>query len=310
MGDLSQLPPFSDLYIPDDHPEQGFMYPGAAPIPPEMRPLVDSLLKIARAEGKDYAAKYGDILFRGHRKQTVEGVVHIFRRSPTRIRTLEETGIPSAVISEMRSPRLLKGGLVLICGQPGNGKSTTCAALLVDRLTKFGGVAITVEDPVEMPLQGEHGKGRCLQTSLSGKNDYPDAIRDTMRDYPTGEQAVLMVGEVRDAETAALVLKSGVDGRLVLTTIHGGDVTSGLQRMLSLAAHTIGEVEARNLLASSLRLVMHQRIENGRLKVSCLMDTRAVVGRIAGTTPLSHLSSDLQFQMNQMRLKQPLELRS
>lgn len=301
--------PFNDLYIPDDHPEKGFMYPGALPIPSEMSDLVDSLLKIARSEGKDYTAKYGNLIFRGHRKQTIEGAIHIFRRSPTKIRTLEETGIPSIVITELRSPRLSAGGLVLVCGQPGNGKSTTCAAVLVDRLIQFGGVAITVEDPVEMPLQGEHGKGRCLQTNLSGKDDYPEAIRDTMRDYPTGEQAILMVGEVRDAETAALVLKSGVDGRLVLTTVHGADVASGLQRILSLATHTIGEEEARSLLASSFRLAMHQKLDHGRLRVTCLMDTRAVVGRIMGTTPLSHLTSDIQFQMNQLRLGQRLELR-
>lgn len=303
---------FTDLYLPESNPMSGYLWPGRRHIPSEMEEFVRKLIETAKEqETDDYAVTCSGIPLRGHRMVTVEGAYHVFRRMPLRAWTLDECKINSAVTDILMSPRLNSGGLVLICGQPGNGKSTTCAAVIVERLKKYGGLCITVEDPAEMPIHGAHGdNGFCLQTNLKGKDDYPEAIRGAMRGYPAQTQTIMLVGEVRDSDTAALVLRSAVDGRLVFATTHASSVIGGIQRILTLASKSMGSDEARELLAASFRCVLHQKLVGDRLRVSILQDTTSVVGRILSDTgSIEMLKTDVQQQQNLIQLGRQVEVR-
>lgn len=307
----------TDIYLPKNDVAGGFYYPGGLPIPPELYGYMGELLAMAMVQPHDdFSLLFRDEFFRGHRMTTVAGDMYVLRRIPKALWTLAQCAIPGPISREMLSERLNTGGLVLIVGRPGNGKSTTCAALIAERLTRYGGLCLTVEDPIEMPLHGRHGPGVCLQSSVNTRMEYAEAVRGTMRGYPTGENSMMMVGEVRDPETAALVLRSAVDGRLVVTTIHAGSLTNGLQRILALASASINQSEAIDLLAAGIRLVLHQRLFRAspsapmRLKMEVLMDTQSVAGHIMNSGGnLARLSSEIQYQHKLLKQNKIIELR-
>lgn len=305
----------TDIYAYEDNPEKSLVFPGPQYIGEEDIRAITKLIKICKEVNKtDFTIAFDGYDFRGHRMETVNGIYYALRKMPKRVWSLSECGIDRQVRKYIGDARHNKGGLFVVSGMPGNGKSTTCAAIITERLQMHGGMCATVEDPVEMPLQGMHGEGFCLQRSLDDKTTFADAVRETMRAYPTGVNNIMLIGEVRDPETAALALRSSVDGRLVVITVHASDVISTVHRILTLAAERLGMNEARNLLASSLRLIMSQKLvgrkPNAELLTSTLFDSQEVVGVIRNPkSPLEGLKNPLQQQAIRLKSKQPIELR-
>jgi Tfp pilus assembly protein, pilus retraction ATPase PilT len=308
----TNIPAFSDLFLPESDPMSGYMFPGPTPIPQEMSEFIGSLMHTAINNKKvDFALQQNGVFFRGHRMPTISGFLYIFRRMPSKVWDVEQCGFPSHLVEYVSDERLSKGGLIIIAGMPGNGKSTSCAAIIVDRLNKFGGLCITVEDPPEMPLQGMHGNGLCFQREVENGEEFHVAVRDAMRGYPTKVDTMMLIGEVRDAETASLALRSSVDGRLVFVTTHAGNVIQAIQRILSLASEKLGEDSSRALLSSSLRLVAHQTIEQKQLKIETLYDTQSVAGIIRNKdVSLELLRNECTQQRNQLRVKLKIDLRN
>lgn len=308
----SEFPDFTDLYLSANNPKHGVYFPGPSALTEEMHPMAKELIEIAqKREVDDFSAMSHGIPFRGHKIPTVGGYFYNFRRMPTKIWTLEDCGIKGAISNYILSERLRKGGLIIVSGMPGNGKSTTCSAIIVDRLKTFGGLCITVEDPVEMPLQGFHGNGICLQNPLIGEAEFATAVRGAMRAYPAQSDNMMLIGEVRDAETAAHALRSSVDGRLVLITLHAGSIVQAIQRIVTLASGVLGVGEARSLLANALRLVINQKLVDKRLRVTTLFDTQPVAGVIMSKDlSLETLKNEIQSQMNRLKLKMEIRPRN
>ncbi len=306
----------TDFYVPGDSPRSALYYPGRRPATVEMQALVINLVESAKKKRmSDCTVTHSGRSFRCHYMPTAQGDFYIFRRMPSAILSLKDIGLPAVIANQVLSPRLLKGGLIIVSGLPGNGKSTTLGSIIVDRLKKFGGICITVEDPVEMPLQGEHGEGLCLQRSVNGQEAFAGAIRDALRAYPAKTAAMMMIGEVRDSETAALALRSAVDGRLVLATMHAGDIVQSLHRICSLATRLIPLDEVRDLLGASFRMALHQNLVPdptgvNKLKINVLQDTMSVIGTIRQkNVSLDTLKNDILQQQNSFRTNTPVELR-
>lgn len=307
---------FTDLYIPDGRLDEALVFPGPTPLPQDMRDFCQHLMEKAKTRSSvDFTVTYNGITLRGHKMPTMNGDFYIFRKMPEKVWTLKDCKIGGRIKNAILSPRLNHGGLVVVSGMPGNGKSTTCAAVIVDRLTAFGGLCITVEDPVEMPLQGLHGKGVCLQRNLNNQEEFHAAVRDAMRAYPAQTSSMMLVGEVRDPETAALSLRSAVDGRLVLLTMHAGDAIQALHRLLSLAARSMGSDEARALCASGMRMIIHQKLVEipgggSALRLQTLLDTDAAAGVIRKKgVPLESLKNEINLQRNQLKMGLDIKLR-
>ena len=171
---------------------------------------------------------------------------------------------------------LNKGGLILLCGSNGSGKSTTCAAVLKERLYKYGGYCITVEDPVEIPLEGQHGDGRCVQLEINPEEGFATKIREIMRAYPTGQNLMMLIGEIRDADTASQALRSAIDGRLVISTIHADNIKSAMKRLIVLASEKLTDEGAKDLLSNSFRIGIHQSLSTGDLKTEFLLGNKEI----------------------------------
>ncbi len=146
-----------------------------------------------------------------------------------------------------------KQGLVIVTGPTGSGKSTTLAAL-VDRINALRAVHIvTLEDPVE--YRHQHRRALVNQREVGKDTEsFQSGLRAALREDPD----VILVGELRDAETMEIALTAAETGHLVFSTMHTGDATGAVNRILDACKDKINLV--RNQLANCLQGVVAQQL--------------------------------------------------
>ncbi|MBI4569353.1 MAG: Flp pilus assembly complex ATPase component TadA [Planctomycetes bacterium] len=162
----------------------------------------------------------------------------------TRIFTLEEIGIGPTDLTILNAYLGYANGIILVTGPTGSGKTTT----LYSCLTKVNSPevnVITVEDPIEYQLSG------VSQVEVNTKKGltFAAGLRSIVRQDPD----VIMVGEIRDGETAGIAIQSALTGHLVFSTLHTNDAPGAVSRLVDLGAEPF-------LVASSLILVVAQRL--------------------------------------------------
>lgn len=158
-------------------------------------------------------------------------------------------GLEHLGFSESNYRKVLKmigvpNGIVLVTGATGTGKSTTVYSIL-QRLNKEETNIITVEDPIEMDIEGISQ----IQTNSEIGLTFATALRSILRQDPN----IIMIGEIRDTETAKIAVRASITGHLVLSTLHTNDSLNTIERLLDM------EVE-RYLLASSLTGIVSQKL--------------------------------------------------
>jgi len=159
-----------------------------------------------------------------YRTQAGGSLVIAIRRLPLQPLPLEKTGLPLYIKSMAEATK----GLVLLSGSTGTGK-TTSAASLVDYVNASRSAHIvTIEQPIEYVLQAK--KSIISQKEVgSDVASFSAGLREALRQRPD----VIVVGEVRDAETAETVLHAGESGRLVFATVHTSSAVGAINKMLS-----------------------------------------------------------------------------
>ena len=137
-----------------------------------------------------------------------------------------------------------KNGIFLVSGPTGSGKSSTLYALL--KKLNTGEVNIsTVEDPVEYEIDGIN--------QVQCKNDIGRNFASVLRAYLRQDPDILMVGEIRDYETAEIAVKAAITGHLVLSTIHTNDSVGGINRLLNIGVQSY-------MVSASLIAILSQRL--------------------------------------------------
>lgn len=294
----------TDLIIPIKHPELTRIYPSSHGLT-DTKSFAQRLMEQAKeslsSQKNEFTVYLDGDSYRCRRIPTINGDSLSVRRHEKQLRNLGDLGIPMPILQGLISPKLNEGGLIIVAGSPGQGKSTTCAAITIERLKLFGGVCLSIEDPVERVLQGEHGNGYCMQTEVTDETSYQEAIRGALRSYPSGVPAILYVGEIRDAFAASQLLTAAIDGRLVLTTLHASDVPSAVSRLKTLAQSRLGEEQTNHLLAAGLRWVIHQRLKNGKLSVRSLFNNEQAA-QIIQNGNIHLLSSEIERQQRLIEL--------
>jgi len=163
----------------------------------------------------------------------------------TQLVTIEDIGFPPDIAKAYRRLLDSPGGLVLVVGPTGSGKSTTLYAGLQVLAADATRKVITVEDPIEYALDG------IQQTQVRPEIgvDFATAMRAFVREDPD----VILIGEIRDGETALEALRASQTGHLVLSTLHCNDTVDAVQRLVDLGQHP-------NSIASELLAVISQRL--------------------------------------------------
>lgn len=172
-------------------------------------------------------------------------VVRLFYEEPA-LAALDHLGFSPTQLQAVKDIAAGNQGLLLLTGPAGSGKSTTLAAILRYILHRFPGKSIvTLEDPVERRLEGISQ----VQISPHGQMTFPTALRSLLRQDPE----VLMIGEIRDAQTASIVIEAALTGHLLMSTMHSGSPAGALLRLLEM------EIEPYQI-TSSVSAVINQRL--------------------------------------------------
>jgi type II secretory ATPase GspE/PulE/Tfp pilus assembly ATPase PilB-like protein len=163
---------------------------------------------------------------------------------PLELLNLEELGFDGETTGKIRSLLRKPHGMILVTGPTGSGKTTTLYACLKE-LNTLERKIITIEDPIEYKLPG------IIQIQANPKIGltFTQALRSMLRHDPD----CLMIGEIRDPETAEIAIRSALTGHLVLSTLHTNDAPSAVTRLLEMGIEPY-------LVSSSLGAVIAQRL--------------------------------------------------
>ncbi|MBA3047332.1 type II/IV secretion system protein [Candidatus Falkowbacteria bacterium] len=171
-----------------------------------------------------------------------ESVVMRLLRSSTVRLEFEELGIRGQAFKQLEREILRPNGMIVTTGPTGSGKTTTLYAIL-KKLNNQETKIITIEDPIEYQMDGVN------QSQISDKYTFAKGLRSIVRQDPD----IILVGEIRDLETAEIAIQAALTGHLVLSTIHTNDAAGTVPRFLSMGAKPF-------LLAPSINAVVGQRL--------------------------------------------------
>ncbi len=216
-----------------------------------------------------------DSRFRTNYFKQSDGYAAAFRLIPTKISSLEELGVP-VVIKEFA---YLRGGLVLVTGPTGSGKTTTQAALIDFINQNFSRHVVTIEEPIEFV----HDNKRSIITQREIPADsisFPAGLKAALRE----DTDIVLIGEMRDLETISLALTAAETGLLVIGTLHTNNARKTVDRMID-AFPADRQAQAQAMLANSLRGVVAQLLlkrsdRPGRIAVNEILIANAAVAAI------------------------------
>jgi len=252
----------SDLYITAHSPAvfriDGVGYPAKHPIAPDdIEAMASSLMTPAQQQdfrehremnlalATESGGRFRANIFR--QRGATGMVIRLIR---TKIKTLAELNHPPTLANLMAQKR----GLILVVGGTGSGKSTTLAAMIDHRNRSESGHIITVEDPVEFI----HLHQRCVVTQREVGIDtlsYHHALRNALRQAPD----LILIGEIRDAETMESAMTFAETGHLCLSTLHANNANQAIERILNFFPPERAQ-EIRLQLALNLRAIVSQRL--------------------------------------------------
>lgn len=185
--------------------------------------------------------------------------------------TIERLGMRTADLGRFEQAIAHPHGMVLLTGPTGSGKTTTLYAALRRLITQRGGNIITIEDPIEYNIPGV----AQVEVDAGDKCSFDRALRSVLRHDPD----IVMIGEIRDRETADVAIKAALTGHLVFSTLHTNSAASVITRLADMGIE-------RFLIGATVRLCVAQRLVR-RLCGHCrrprplLLEEAAALGRPA-----------------------------
>src|SRR5881392_969915 len=278
----------SDLHIAEGEPPKMRMHGDITPIraePINREEAVQMLSEVSGAHNWEIFEQRGDLdfayemdeasRFRSNYFKQSNGYVATFRLIPTRIATLEDLGIP-VVVKDFAN---IRGGLVLVTGPTGSGKTTTQAGLIDHINQNFAKHVVTIEEPIE--FVHDNKQSTITQREVpENSSSFAAGLKAALRE----DADIVLVGEMRDLETVSLALTAAETGLLVFGTLHTNNARKTVDRMVDVFPAD-RQPQARAMLANSLRGVLAQLLlkkadGSGRVAVNEILMANAAVAAI------------------------------
>ncbi|UCD58858.1 MAG: PilT/PilU family type 4a pilus ATPase [Candidatus Hydrogenedentota bacterium] len=209
----------------------------------------------------------------------------VFRLIPFEIPAIRELKLPLVLEDICKTPR----GLVLVTGPTGCGKSTTLAAMITYINSHFPKHVVTIEDPIEFVHADKQGMVTQRQLGTD-TNSFIDAMRAVVRQDPD----IIMLGEMRDAETVFAAMQAAETGHLVLSTLHTPDAVDTVNRITDFFPPSQHQ-QVRNQFANCLKAVISQRLVPRKSGVGRIAAVEVLVG-----TPLAKERIKMQVESSQL----------
>jgi len=219
----------------------------------------------------------------------LNGITLSIRLLPPRIPTIESLALPAVYKEFVREPR----GLVVVSGPSDSGKSTTLAAMIQELNTTGGHHIVTIEDPIEYIHSGI--KSAITQRQLGRHtHTFGVALRHLLRQNPS----VIMVGEMRDLETADAVVVAAETGHLVLSTGHAPSAPQAIERIVDMFPHSEHELAlahlASVLVAVACQTLVPRADGAGRIAAVEIMRANAAVKNLIREGRIPQLASAIR----------------
>ncbi len=213
----------------------------------------------------------------------------VMRRVVTEVPTVDSLGLPDV----LKRLVMEKRGLILVTGPTGSGKSTTLAAMLRHRNENSSGHILTVEDPIEFI----HSDIKCIISQREVGNDtfsFKDSMENALRQAPD----VMLVGEMRDAQSVTTAIYFSETGHLVLSTLHSNNASQTVERVLQFFPSEIHE-QILKQLALNMRGIVSQRLipnlSNTRSAVLEILINNARISDLIQKGELKQLKKELDL---------------
>jgi twitching motility protein PilT len=232
---------------------------------------------------------HGLARFRGNFYMQRGTLAASFRRIPYDIKTVEDLDLPPVLLDFSDLPM----GLVLVTGPTGSGKSTSLAALIKHISRRRPVHVITIEDPMEFLFTDDVSSVSQREVGTDTIS-FAEALRNALRQDPD----VIMVGEMRDAETISTVITAAETGHLVFSTLHTNSASQTVDRILD-AFPADQQNQVRSQLAQVLKGVMSMKLverRDGNVGVAALevMKTSPKIAKLIETGETSHILEEIE----------------
>jgi len=260
---------FSDLYINTNKDfyisDERYVNSLRKINPCDKEEFYQKVLSIPHRE-TSYSMNYKGTYFRIENVVSISGPIYCLRRMPQTVPSIHNLNFDHRFVQYMLS-LANQSGLIIWAGSTGSGKTTSISALLAEYLNLQGGFAYTIEDPAEMPLDGEYQSfngslGFCKQTEVN-KDDWGSPLKSALRSKPR----YILIGEIRTPDAARECLRAAISGHLVLTTIHASTITDAISSIVKYASYSMSETSAYDILSRGLLSIVKQElygVENRR----------------------------------------------
>ncbi len=278
----------SDLHLGQGQPPKIRRHGDIVPIREEVLTHDECAFMMSEISGPERWARFeacGDLDFAYEMDETsrfrcnflkqTNGYGAVFRLIPTKILTLEQLGIPTVVKEFCK----MRGGLVLVTGPTGSGKSTTLAGMMDFINVNYSRHIVTIEEPIEFV----HNNKKSIITQREVPDhapNFPIGLKAALRE----DADIVLVGEMRDLETISLALTAAETGLLVFGTLHTNNARKTVDRLIDVFPSD-QQSQVRTMLAASLRGVVAQLLlkrcdKPGRIAVNEILVGNSAVSAI------------------------------
>lgn len=257
MKTLKELE-FSDMYLDAGLKNSRFRRKGDRLLHPLPEDVLEDCHRLFRyientpkteKEIREFSVPYDDVMYRVSIIPDINGLVYAVRKGTVFIPLLSTCGVDESITNMLLNSTT---GLVIIAGSFDTGKTTLASALCLEHSMR-GALCITLEDPPELALSGDHGKGRILQVQIS-RDKIERAIEDSLR----MSFDVLFLSEIRTSGMAQEVVNASVNGKRVITTIHADSAVGAITKLIAFGeGQGVNAQVFRETLGSALRAVIY-----------------------------------------------------